>query len=64
MLEIGGGIGSVQIELLRAGARSAISVELAPTYESVDADLLREAGVQCRVGLTVLDMERPAPAPA
>lgn len=64
MLEVVGGIGSMQIELLRAGAKSAICVELAPTYESVDADHLREAGIQCRVEHKVLDMERPAPASA
>lgn len=64
MLEIGGGTGAKQIELLRAEAKSDLSVELAPTYEGVDADLLREAGIQCRVERTVVDMERPPPAPA
>jgi predicted methyltransferase len=33
MLEVGGGIGAIEIELLRAGATRAVNVELTPTYE-------------------------------
>ncbi len=32
MLEVGGGIGAIEIELLRAGVTRAMNVELAPTY--------------------------------
>ena len=35
LLEIGGGIGDLQLELLKAGAARATNVELATQYESV-----------------------------
>ena len=33
LLEVGGGIGAIQIELLKAGIARGINVELTPTYE-------------------------------
>src|SRR5205809_3530097 len=45
VLEVGGGIGAIQIELLKAGASRALSVELTPTYEEAAGALLREAGL-------------------
>jgi magnesium-protoporphyrin O-methyltransferase len=33
LLEVGGGIGAIQIELLRAGITRAVNIELTPTYE-------------------------------
>ena len=55
LLEVGGGIGAIQIELLKAGATRAISVELTPTYEAVAIELLREAGLTDRVERKVMD---------
>jgi 2-polyprenyl-3-methyl-5-hydroxy-6-metoxy-1,4-benzoquinol methylase len=55
VLEIGGGIGALQIELLRAGANHAVSVELTPTYEEAASRLLREASLPDRVERRVLD---------
>ena len=55
VLEIGGGVGAVQLELLRAGARHAVSVELTPTYEAAAAQLLREDGLAQRVERRVVD---------
>lgn len=55
VLEIGGGIGAIQIELLRAGANHAVSVELTPTYEEAASQLLQEAGLLDRVERKVLD---------
>jgi magnesium-protoporphyrin O-methyltransferase len=55
VLEVGGGIGAVQIELLKAGAARAVSVELTPAYEAVAAELLREAGLEGRVERKVMD---------
>jgi len=55
VLEVGGGIGAIQIELLKAGAARAISVELTPTYEEAATDLLREAGLEDRVERRVMD---------
>jgi magnesium-protoporphyrin O-methyltransferase len=45
VLEIGGGIGDLQIELLQAGVERATSVELSPAYEQVANYLLRDAGL-------------------
>lgn len=55
VLEVGGGIGAIQIELLKAGATQATSVELTPTYEAVAGDLLQEAGLADRVERKVMD---------
>jgi hypothetical protein len=33
VLEIGGGVGEIQLELLRLGAASATNLELSPGYE-------------------------------
>ena len=55
VLEVGGGIGAIQIELLKAGAARAVSVELTPTYEDVAAGLLNEAGLTDRVERRVMD---------
>ena len=55
MLEVGGGIGDLQIELLKAGAARAVNVELTPSYEDVAVDLLRELGLGDRVERKVAD---------
>ncbi|HVC04354.1 MAG TPA: hypothetical protein VND88_06730, partial [Candidatus Acidoferrales bacterium] len=55
VLEVGGGIGAIQIELLKAGAARAISIELTPTYEDAAIDLLREAGLEDRVERRIMD---------
>lgn len=55
LLEVGGGIGGIQIELLKAGLASAVSIELTPTYEEAARALLREAGVADRVERKVMD---------
>src|SRR5205823_5329238 len=55
VLEIGGGVGSIQIELLKAGASHATSVELTPTYEEIAVGMLHEAGLVDRVDRTVMD---------
>jgi magnesium-protoporphyrin O-methyltransferase len=60
VLEVGGGIGAIQIELLKAGATRATSIELTPTYEEVAAELLREAGLEDRVERHVMDFAEAA----
>jgi len=55
VLEVGGGIGAIQIELLKAGATRAVSVELTPTYEEEAVALLREAGLSDRVERKIMD---------
>ena len=49
VLEIGGGIGAAQVELLRRGVERATNVELSPGYEAVAIGLAREEGVTERV---------------
>jgi magnesium-protoporphyrin O-methyltransferase len=49
VLEAGGGIGALGIELLEAGAVRATNVELSPAYEGAAAELAREHGVEDRV---------------
>lgn len=48
VLEIGGGIGEIQIELLKRGAVHTLNLELSPAYESEALKLLDEAGLQDR----------------
>lgn len=40
-LEIGGGIGDLQVDLLKAVVDRAVSIELSPSYEDKAAELLR-----------------------
>lgn len=49
VLEPGGGIGAIQIELLGAGAARSVVVELSEGYEQPAAALAREAGVEDRL---------------
>ncbi len=60
VLEVGGGIGAIQLELLRAGAARAVCVELAPTYEAAAAELLRGSGFEERVERHVMDFAAAA----
>jgi 2-polyprenyl-3-methyl-5-hydroxy-6-metoxy-1,4-benzoquinol methylase len=48
VLEIGGGVGTLQIELLKAGAEKAVNVELSPYWEDEARELVREAGLEDR----------------
>ena len=48
VLEIGGGIGEIQLELLKRGAARATNLELSPGYDDEARTLLREAGVEQR----------------
>jgi magnesium-protoporphyrin O-methyltransferase len=60
VLEVGGGIGAIQLELLKAGASRAVSVELTPTYEDVARQLLTESGLEDRVERKVMDFAQAA----
>ena len=56
VLEIGGGVGDIQLELLKRGAASATNLELSPGYESDAARLLSDAGLTGRVRRRLLDI--------
>ena len=45
VLEIGGGVGEIHLELLRRGAERAVNLELSPAYDAEAARLASEAGV-------------------
>jgi protein-L-isoaspartate O-methyltransferase len=45
VLEIGGGVGEIQLELLKRGAASAVNLELSAAYDAEARELLREAGI-------------------
>jgi 2-polyprenyl-3-methyl-5-hydroxy-6-metoxy-1,4-benzoquinol methylase len=66
LLEIGGGVGDLQIEMLKAGVRTAVGVDMSPAYDDVAAELLAEAGltdrVERRTGDVVAHPELAAPA--
>lgn len=49
VLEVGGGIGALHLELLKAGAASAVNVELSHGYRAVAEDLARREGLEGRV---------------
>jgi magnesium-protoporphyrin O-methyltransferase len=49
VLEIGGGVGEVQIELLKRGAAHTLNLELSPAYDEDATRLARETGLEGRV---------------
>ncbi len=60
VLEIGGGIGALQSELLAAGAASGEIVEVVPVYQRYAQELARERGQEARVAFRVVDvLEQP-----
>jgi len=56
VLEIGGGIGEIQIELLKRGAARTVNLELSPAYEEEAATLLRELGLEGRTERHISDI--------
>ena len=61
VLEIGGGVGEIHIELLKRGAARATNLELSPAYDDEAHKLLVEAGLEARVDRRLHDL---AAAPA
>lgn len=59
-LEVGGGIGAIQLELLKAGAERTTNIELSPGYEDQAAKLLREAGLEERTVRRIVDFAAAA----
>jgi 2-polyprenyl-3-methyl-5-hydroxy-6-metoxy-1,4-benzoquinol methylase len=58
VLEVGGGVGEVQIELLKAGAAHAQNLELSPAYQEQARTLAGQAGVQGRIDWRIHDLAR------
>jgi 2-polyprenyl-3-methyl-5-hydroxy-6-metoxy-1,4-benzoquinol methylase len=55
VLDVGGGIGAIELELLAAGAARATNVELSGGYEEAASALLSERGLSDRVDRRVAD---------
>jgi spermidine synthase len=62
VLDIGGGIGALQSELLRAGAEHGEIVELVGSYRECAHELARENGLEGRVSYRVADLLESAEA--
>ena len=57
VLEVGGGVGEIQLELLKRGAARAVNLELSPAYDPEARRLVREAGIdESRVDRRVHDI--------
>jgi methyltransferase family protein len=56
VVEIGGGVGQVMLELLKAGAARGEVIELLPAYEPYLRELADEAGVADRVSFRTADL--------
>jgi 2-polyprenyl-3-methyl-5-hydroxy-6-metoxy-1,4-benzoquinol methylase len=55
VLDVGGGVGAIELDLLAAGAERATSVEISAAYEEVAGELLAECGLLERVDRRVGD---------
>ncbi len=58
VLEVGGGVGAIQLELLRAGAAATVNAELSAAYEPYAVELADEAGLGGRSERRLLDFAR------
>ena len=56
VLEIGGGVGEIQLELLRRGAASATNLELSAAYDEEAARLFAESGLTGRSVRRLVDI--------
>jgi 2-polyprenyl-3-methyl-5-hydroxy-6-metoxy-1,4-benzoquinol methylase len=56
VLEVGGGVGGIQLELLGRGAVRATNLELSGEYDEKAAELAAEAGVADRVERRTIDI--------
>jgi cyclopropane fatty-acyl-phospholipid synthase-like methyltransferase len=59
VLDVGGGVGAIGLELLKAGADRAVTIELSHGYDEDAASLAREVGVEDRVERRALDFAEP-----
>ncbi|MGH3508241.1 MAG: class I SAM-dependent methyltransferase [Nocardioidaceae bacterium] len=56
ILEIGGGVGELHVELLGRGAATATNLEISPNYEAEATQLLERTGMAARVDRRFLDI--------
>ena len=58
VLEVGGGVGAISLELLKRGASRATNIELSPAYDDQAWELVREAHVEEQVERRIDDFAR------
>jgi 16S rRNA G966 N2-methylase RsmD len=58
VLEIGGGVGQIHVELLRRGAARATNLEISTNYESEAVQLLERSGMADRVHRRFVDIAK------
>jgi 2-polyprenyl-3-methyl-5-hydroxy-6-metoxy-1,4-benzoquinol methylase len=63
VLDVGGGIGAIELELLEAGAARATNIELSGGYEDAAGELITERGLEGRVERRVGDFVTAAVEP-
>lgn len=56
VLEVGGGVGEIHVELLKRGAARAVSLELSSAYDEQAALLLADSGLTARADRRILDI--------
>lgn len=56
VVEVGGGIGQLQVELLRRGAAAGTVVEVVPAYAAPAAELARATGVDAKSTFLLADL--------
>lgn len=56
VLEIGGGVGEIGLELMKRGAERSVNLELSPAYEQEAEQLLSEAGLRDRAERRIHDI--------
>ena len=49
VLEVGGGVGAIQLELLKAGVAESVNVELSSGYDEAAQRLAKEEGLEDRI---------------
>jgi SAM-dependent methyltransferase len=62
VLDVGGGVGAIELELLAAGATRATNVEISTEYEDAARELLAERGLEQRVERRIGDFVADADA--
>jgi magnesium-protoporphyrin O-methyltransferase len=56
VLEVGGGVGEIQLELVKRGATTAVNLEISSSYEPEAARLISESGLTGRIHRRLLDI--------
>jgi len=62
VLDVGGGLGAVGRDLLRAGARRAVQIEASPAYHAAAQALAEDGGYRDRIEFRLGDVLELAPA--